>query len=278
MYVVILIYFCTRYRNVAVAKIKYMNNIHINEEQIQAQWLAIAQARNDANDLCVDGLLFRGNIYYKDGCWHRQRGNEETLWANTERRLLILTKDLNDDEAWDIREETGRLNTVAFSYERAIPFYKNLRMWTYLLLKGEAGNVPPYDEARRMDVVGPFYENAPIARVNVKKQVGGSSISDATLMTYLETYAAPLRQQIALYDATIIMCCGCSNDRNLILDFVRSQYLPDLQPVSGTGDWIYYSPSTGKIVINSYHPSARIGYEDTYCNLAQAYDTALRRL
>ena len=126
-----------------------------------------------------------------------------------------------------------------------------------------------------MNVSGPFYEIAPIARINCKKQIGGNSISDATLMNYLKQYADLLKEQIALYDANIIYCCGFSNDRNIILDFVRSHYLTDIMPVPGSEGWFYYSSSTGKLVIDSYHPSARIGYEETYLDLADAYEKTL---
>ena len=84
-----------------------------------------------------------------------------------------------------------------------------------------------------------------------------------------------LKQQIAVYNADVLLCCGCAKDTNLILDFVRSQYLTDLQVVPSTGEWIYYSPSTGKWVINSYHPSARIGYEENYEGMMHAFRLAL---
>lgn len=252
------------------------NNIHQKEEDIQKRWLKMAEANNDAESLCIDGLLFRGPISYEDGFWSRIKGDEESKWEKSKRRLLILTKDLNDDEGWDIRQETGRYNEIAFSYERAVAFYKNLRMWSYLILTGQPDHMPSFKEARNMNTAGPFYESAAIARVNCKKQVGCGTISDAILMTYLETYAPLLKEQIALYDANIIYCCGFSSDRNIILDFVRSHYLTDLILVPDTDGWFYYSPSTGKLVVNSYHPSARIGYEDTYYDLSAAYDTALK--
>lgn len=253
-----------------------IQKIHEKEEQIQSEWREQAALNNDAEEFATDGLLFRGEIHYVDGYWRRERGNEVENWNNSSHRLLILTKDLNDEEAWDIREETGRRNMVAFSYERAISFYKNLRMWSYGLLQSTIDGYPSYDEARDMDISGPFYETAPIARINCKKQVGGSSISDQSMMYYLETYSEFLLKQIALYDADMILCCGCSTGKNLILDFIRSQYLKDLICIPETDNWIYYSPSTHKIIVNSYHPSARIGYEDTYINMMKALNIGFK--
>lgn len=250
-------------------------SIHEEEDILMKEWLDRSVSSCDGDELSHDGLLFRGEIYYEEGCWHRKRGEEEALWHNADRRLLILTKDLNDDEAWDIRQETGRLNTVAYSYERAIPFYKNLRMWSYGLLKTTPDSFPEFEEARDMMLSGPFYETAPVARVNCKKQVGQGSISDPVFMGFLEKYASLLKRQISLYDADVILCCGSSNGRNLILDFVKSQYLTDLVPVPDTGNWIYRSPSTGRIAVNSYHPSARIGYECTYTDMMSSFMKAL---
>lgn len=98
------------------------------EQQILDEWRRFAESKHDAEEFSEDGLLWRGLIYYADGSWHRREGNEEELWLNAKRRLLILTKDLNDTEAWNIRQETGRQNTAVFSYQYGAPFIKNLRM------------------------------------------------------------------------------------------------------------------------------------------------------
>ena len=247
------------------------------EQQILDEWRRFAESKHDAEEFSEDGLLWRGLIYYADGSWHRREGNEEELWLNAKRRLLILTKDLNDTEAWNIRQETGRQNTAVFSYQCGAPFIKNLRMWTYGLLHTTPEEIPDFKTVRNMELSGPFFETAPIAHVNCKKQCGGSSITNRLLSSYLNDYADFLKKQIALYDANIILCCGCVNGKNLILDFVRSQYLADLQVVPDTEDWIYYSPATEKWVINSYHPSARIGYEECYVGMMNAFHLALSR-
>jgi hypothetical protein len=95
------------------------------------------------------------------------------------------------------------------------------------------------------------YATAPIARVNCKKQIGVSTIQDTDLGSHMERYAHFLREQIALYDADIILCCG---GHGIIKDFVKQHYLPDLQCFSSDG-WVYYSPTSRKVVIDSYHPT-----------------------
>lgn len=255
-----------------------METLKEKEQRVLDEWRRAAESRNDAEEFSEDGLLWRGKIYFEDGAWHRKEGAEEELWQKAGRRLLILTKELNDTEAWNIRQETGRPNRAVFSYQSGGLFIKNLRMWSYGLLHATATDMPDFRTARNMELSGPFFETAPIAHVNCKKQCGGAHISDAVLASYMNTYAPYLKQQVALYDADVILCCGCAKDRNLILDFVRSQYLTDLQEVPSTGGWIYYSPSTGKLAINSYHPSARIGYEECYEGMMTAFQLALNTM
>ena len=74
----------------------------------------------------------------------------------------------------------------------------------------------------------------------------------------IERYTDFLQEQIAMYDADIILCCGGGG---IIKDFVKGTYLPDLEKFSDAG-WVYFSPSTQKIVIDSYHPSYPKSHKD----------------
>ena len=47
----------------------------------------------------------------------------------------------------------------------------------------------------------------------------------------------------------ILLCCGASG---AIKDFVAENYLTDLMKLN---NWIYYSPQTRKMVIDSWHPT-----------------------
>lgn len=141
------------------------------EQQILDEWRRFAESKHDAEEFSEDGLLWRGLIYYADGSWHRREGNEEELWLNAKRRLLILTKDLNDTEAWNIRQETGRQNTAVFSYQYGAPFIKNLRMWTYGLLHTTSEEVPDFKTVRNMELSGSFLKRLPLHTLIVKSSV-----------------------------------------------------------------------------------------------------------
>lgn len=226
-------------------------NYHDFEDALFAEWRRRSVANGDGSEIAADGLLNRGRFVYRDGYWSREPGDEERIWKSAARRVLILTKDLNDDEAWDIRCETGRKN---FSGEGNVTvsaqFHKNLMRWVYGLLTMDThGRAKPFAEADRQEAYRPFYDMAPVARVNCKKQVGTSSISTPMLQAFMERYKDLLLRQIDAYDANILLCCGGSG---AIKDFVAQNYLTDLVQKNY---WAYYSPSRRKIVIDSWHPS-----------------------
>lgn len=143
--------------------------------------------------------------------------------------------------------------------------------WVYGLLTADRhGNTRPFDEADRPDTFRPFYDEAPVARVNCKKQPGGSQLTNSALQGFLTRYADLLERQIRLYDADILLCCGGSD---LIKDFVQAHYLPDLCRMS---DWMWYSPSVRKLVVNSWHPSYRGDtHEGMYTAMMQHYSEFL---
>lgn len=85
-----------------------METIHKQEELIFKEYQALL---DDNREISPDGLHYLGAFYYTDNCWGRYCGDEEKLWQSfckLKRGLVILTKDLNDSIAWDIREEHAR--------------------------------------------------------------------------------------------------------------------------------------------------------------------------
>ena len=161
------------------------------EEQLFTKWQFRSQEMEDGDEFVPDGLLYRGDFFYDEwGNWERRPGDEVEKWTYCPMRLLIITKDLNDEEPWDIRAETGRKNSSG--KENVIisaSFYKNLMRWAYgLLIVNEGKAIPSFEAVNQQDVYQPFYDEKPIARINCKKQLGGSSISPQKLKSYLNRY------------------------------------------------------------------------------------------
>ena len=265
-----------------------METIHEKEFALFKRWTERSIQLGEGDNLAEDGLLYRGEptsievqgIFY----WGTNPADEETLWDNADKRLLIITKDLNNKEedgsiaeAWDIRVETGFKNTEynEYDYENCIPFYKRLRMWSYGLLNTTAdGQYPSYEMVRNQEISGPFYLKAPIARINCKKQCGVARLPESVLLDYLEQYKDLLTEQIKLYHKADIIFCGAAS--GCIKDFIVQNVITDLKEVEGTGNWIYYSPSTKTVVINGYHPTSRTSYENVYNEMMEAYSVFLK--
>ena len=233
------------------------------EEELFARWMEACRVKDGINpeeDFAYDGILFRGELELLNGRWIRHSGNETELWDNATCRLLILTKDTTRNGGQeDIREEAALKNNIGDRKEPAAGMYRNLTLWSYALLNAvQGGEIVEYNQTPCWDELREHYASAPIARVNCKKEIGESSIRDEVLKAHIERYADLLQEQIAMYDADIILCCGGGG---IIKDFVKNTYLPDLEKFSDAG-WVYFSPSTQKIVIDSYHPSYPKSHKD----------------
>ena len=183
-------------------------SIHEKEEALFKRWEEFAKSKNHMN-FAPDGLLYRGDATTGDEpegdkwVWGTVPADEEKRWNDARKRLLIVTKDLNDEAPWDIRFETGFKNTCDkdFDWNICIAFYKNLRMWSYGLLNtDDNGNYPSFEEAFNMDNSAPFYLSAPIARMNVKKECGGGQVYDSVLSEHIDTYKDYIIEQLDIYD------------------------------------------------------------------------------
>ncbi len=269
--------------------------IHEKEEQLFNEW---KEAIACNNNFVPDGLLNKGEITYTDQCWGREPGNEEELWENIYPRVLFLTKDQNDKDkkdenaeaGWDIRKETGRKNgTGVNNIKIASRFYHNYMLWFYGLHHTTAEGYPPYNDIKDIDTtIRLFFDREPVVRMNVKKEVGGSSLSYGLLKYNLDKYKDFIVRQMALYDADIIVCCGgarltCEHNEDnynigQLSKFVKDYYLPDFQKFRNSeDDWIYWSEKQHKVVIDSYHPSVRgLSYENMYTGLVKNYQSFLK--
>jgi hypothetical protein len=233
------------------------------EDELFERWMQVYRDRDGINpeeDFAFDGVLYRGEYVQVGGCWERKPGNETQLWDSSRCRLLILTKDTTRSSGMDdVRIETARKNPVSDRVAISpTPFYRNLTLWSYALMNAlQGGEIVDYDQLPDWEQLREHYASAAIARVNCKKSIGASSIENDELESHIERYSEFLREQLVMYDADVILCCGGGG---IIKDFVRRCYLPDLVPFS-TDDWVYYSPSTRKVVINSYHPTFPKGWK-----------------
>lgn len=241
--------------------------IHDRENTLFEQYKAQLEPHQKFSE---DGLHYLGDFFHHNECWGRDIGNEEELWnlfCRKGRGLVIITKDLNDTTAWDIREEHGRVN----KYKNAVPtncyaFYRNLRCWIYGLLNMDSsGQMPEFPDTI---IAQSCFENSPWVRINLKKVPGGSSILYDTLSAYVNKFHDILIEQLKIYQgASIYIDCS----RKYGIGLLKEIY-PDIIPYgNGNDEWIYYSVKQRFIIVNSYHPAYRFyGGEKAYYNRMRA--------
>ena len=252
-----------------------MYNIKEEESKLFSRWARSLHLSEE--EFCPNGgLLFRGDfgLYDKNEeglyAWSRNEGNEEEMWCKSPKRLMILTKDLNDPNGWDIREESGGRAKL---YEKVIPsdeelqylgigFYRKLNRWVYGILKSDNNTYPPFEDVTDYNEMGHFYESAPLVRINCKIEIGGASVEDQVLIDSMNKHKDFLVEQIKLYHPNIILCCGFQNGENAICKFIQENIYEDLDLVPNTDHWVFYSQKHDVIAIDSYHPSARSFTDD----------------
>ena len=261
-----------------------MYNIKEAKRNLFSRWTASMNLSE--NEFCPNGgLLFRGDFGLNDineenrYTWNRSEGNEEELWCKSPKRLMILTKDLNDPNGWDIREESGGRCQLKEKDEDiqylGIGFYRKLNRWVYGILKEKNGSYPPFEDVTNYEEMGHFYESAPLVRINCKIETGGPTVENQVLIDSMNRHKDFLIEQIKLYHANIIFCGGFQSGYNAIFDFIKNNIFKDLRAVPDTDGWIYYSQEHNIVVIESYHPSIRYYadeflYEELVKNFAKA--------
>ncbi|MGV4530151.1 hypothetical protein [Ornithobacterium rhinotracheale] len=230
------------------SKLKDCKSIHEAEDLIIELWSEQAKT----NDVSSDGLHYLGDFYYKNGYWGREKGNEEeewNKWCEDKRGLVIITKELNDNFAWDLRIDHFRKDGVETPQPNTqSKFCSNMRTWVYGLQNiSTNGDMPDFPE---ISVSQHHFETAPWVRVNLKKTPGGSSISQQALSDTVNEYKTLLISQFELYDGASIYL-DCANGSGLIL--LKDLY-QDIKQFKSNGR-VYFSPENKKIVIKSWHPS-----------------------
>lgn len=206
-----------------------------------------------------DGLLYRGDIHYAGGNWERDpSGQEVTVWKSAPLKVMFLMKDYTDVSMDDIRCETGRKNNVTKGqdYIKRDAFTMNIVYWLYGLTHLTNNPSEFFSEIEEGSECFRFYERYPLLRLNCKKVSGGSTCSDKLLQKYLDypVYSDILSDQIRLFDANVIVCCGGGG---CITRFVLDRCYNNDNWQQFEGESLWYDEINERLIINPYHPSSR---------------------
>lgn len=254
-------------------------------ERILQEWEKFNSTQEEKPNFAPDGIMFRGEkdqYSNPDGSitserYEDEHNKENELWANAPIRYLFVTKDQNawGGSAWDVRGETARYELDSNSIP--LRFYRNFLYLLYGLSHTSGDAMCGYDDFSNAQAIETF-DSIPLARINVKKQAGTKSISNAILAKYMERDKDFIVRQIKNLDADIIICCGYSEyadkSGNLILNFLNEN-LYNFQKV--VEDWIYYDKVSNKVAINAWHLShLAVKEKDFFEGMISAYHEFLK--
>ena len=248
-----------------------MKDYVAENERILNEWRENNEKNGETN-FADDGIMYRGIIEEFDYGTERfsDEDQENKMWNEAPLRILFLTKDQNAGgyDAWDVRGETGNLSYA---------FFRNLMYQLYGLVNTRPGYKADYKFTNEQAIE--LYNSFPIARINAKKEAGVSSVSNHTLKYYIERDSRYLKEQILNLDADIIVCCGYSENveesGNLLLNFLKKECYPGLNKQDN--NWIYFDEENNNIAINNWHLSARLGAEEWYNQITNAYHHFLEK-
>ena len=248
-----------------------MSTLREKEERLFADWAERAHKLHDPDTITKDGLLYRGELWWDGFGQVHHPADEEQLWNDAGMRMLVLTKELDEEDGWDIRAESGRVPSPRMTNRTAMLFFPNLELWVYGLMTIPERKVLSFGRADNQTRLQGFYENAPIARVNCKKQLSAKSASNAVIQKYMEAYADLLKEQITMYEADIILCMG---GQGIMVDFLQHHVYTDLEEVN---PHCFYSPSANVLVVKQYHPCYSVySRKDMYTNMIRDYQAFLK--
>lgn len=221
--------------------------IHEQENILLEEWWNSYPA-NERDNFVMDGLCYNGPLNERGT--NSFSGNEEKLWVNTKRKIVFLMKDPNGNPGEDYRNWHWRAITAKF--------FKVIFNWLQGLNEITLDYTPLLENNSYFDPANQVVLKYPLAIVNVKKQSGISSVYDDVLYTYAERDASFLRRQIKdILQPNIIVCGGGTHSS--MLDIAKRYIYPEFgDKFVKVNNWCYYMKEPEILLINSWHPSARV--------------------
>ena len=242
-----------------------------------------------------------GNQHYClvcDGIMRKRGKSEEEIeneWERDEKRIAILIKDENQKEkdgapwADDTRNWLIPLNTDDTPKKKR----QKTRNWNvsskFLENRGQivwgikkAKPVSNLDDLIPNTVIYTHFEDIqksfreePFALIECKKQAGKASIDDDVLQEYLDAYRKLLYEELDILQPHIFVC---TNERiykfvqeYLTKDGTQITHVPSLEKVGEYEASVTLHLPSKSVILCSYHPSARMSYEDFYDGVLKHY-------
>ena len=229
-----------------------------------------------------------------DGIMRKREKSESEIeeeWEQNKMRIAFLIKDQNqgkkgpwNDDArnWLIPKDTDdtpkKKRQKTRNWNVSSRFLKNIAqtIWGITNSKPEPDELMPNTGIyTHFKDIQKSFRDEPFALIECKKQGGKASIDDNTLSDYLETYKDLLYREFDILKPHIFVC---TNER--IYEFVQKYLTKDgtqITQVPSLENSEKYEASvtlhcpSKSVILCSYHPSARMSYEEFYDGVVKHY-------
>lgn len=231
-----------------------------------------------------------------DGIMRKNKCDGEDIktdqqWRESPKRVVFLIKDQNQDGCSWIEDTRKWLVEREDNWIASSKFMRNIANALWGLTKSTPTYMPSSSEIKsEYNKITKCFQETPFAFVECKKQGGISSISNKELAYYLKNhesdglmYKDMLYKELDILDSNIFVCTN-----PLIYAFVKEYVVKhkcpgtELTPVISSKDEtkneasiLLHIPSK-TIILCSYHPSARFGYERFYNGVVAHYHAFLK--
>lgn len=218
-------------------------NLYEQENALWQEWLNHLTPEQQAL-VCYDGLC---------PCRAKDMLTTDDDVRDANPRVVFVSKDMNNNPGEDIRDWPMYDVPEEDYYLDAFYVYMLKLLWALNAVSHEC--LPSFSHQRENYIE--WARKYPLINVNLKKESGGASVSMADVNTFVERDIDFLRRQIkGLYAPHVIVCCG--GDRyGRVKDAVIDKIYAESSFVQ-YNDWCYYSANDNVLVIDAYHPKARV--------------------
>ena len=185
---------------------------------------------------------------------------DETAYLASSPKILFLLKEVNDQNGggWDLREYIGA-GARPQTWENIARWVKGIR--------NPDGEIP-WDQLSRIEEPDRIETLKSICAINIKKSPGGHTAIARDVVNVAAQDLDFLKEQFALYDPDIVVCCGTGSEIDNII---------------GAGQWratsrgiSYREIAPRKFAIGYAHPKARVGSSLLYYGLIDAIREIIR--
>lgn len=227
---------------------------------------------NEKQEMIFDEIRSKripGEVYVMDGIVNPQ------IWFKQKVRPLFLLKEAhggNDD--WSLLEQ---LMPIERKNEKTCgSTWRKVTQWTYGLLGTDTASIPKFDESKIPELKYGNEMLKRIAVVNVKKTAGKSNSDMNEINEFAKRDRVELKQQIELYDPTVIICGYTMSSLNIIMIGNEKNGIKDYS--CPNQNWFYTFKLNGHdvIAIDYYHPSNQFPDLLNYYALMHIYQLALK--